>query len=210
MIIIHHRRNSVAELQQTKPEYGVEIDLRNHGKELIVFHDPFNDAAVNFEEWLASYHHHFMIANVKEEGLEPKLLELFEKYGVKDYFILDESLPFIRKFALQGLPNFAVRVSEFESIETALRLQDYLKKEDKRVDWIWVDSFTGEPLAHDALLRLRDAGFKLCQVSPELHHVDRPDCWQPKIEAFLDKLDKLEAGGFRPDMVCTKMPELWL
>ena len=210
MIIIHHRRNSVDELQETKPEYGVEIDLRNHGKDLIVFHDPFHDEAMNFEEWLASYHHHFLIANVKEEGLEPKLLNLFNKHGVNDYFILDESLPYIRKYALQGLPNFAIRVSEFESVDTALRLQAYLKNESKRVDWIWVDSFTGEPMPLEELLRLRDAGFKLCQVSPELHHVDRPDCWQPKIEAFLEKLSNLEVGGFLPDMVCTKLPQLWL
>jgi hypothetical protein len=209
MIIIHHRRNSVAEINETSPEYGAEIDLRNHGDDIFVTHDPFCTDAVRLDEWLQAYKHRFLIANVKEEGLEPKVLSLFEQHGVGDFFILDESIPYIRKYAMLGLPKFAVRVSEFECVETALRLADYLKQNGRRIEWIWVDSFTGEPLAYEDAVRLREAGYKLCQVSPELHHVDDPVSWRPRIEAFLAKLDKLDLAPFRPDMVCTKLPELW-
>lgn len=209
MIIVHHRRNSIEEIEETSTGYGAEIDLRNHGDDIFVIHDPFRTDAVRLDEWLKAYKHRFLIANVKEEGLEPKLTELFSQHGISDFFILDESIPYIRKYAMLGLPKFAVRVSEFESVETALRLAEYLQQNGKSVEWIWVDSFTGEPLPAEDAARLRNAGYKLCQVSPELHHVDDPSSWQPRITSFLEKLDVLEGGPFRPDMVCTKLPELW-
>ena len=209
MRIIHHRRNSVAELAQTPPEFGVEIDLRNHGDEILVTHDPFQTDAVRFDDWLKGYHHSFLIANVKEEGLEPRLLELFNRHGITDYFILDESFPFIRKYALRGLPHFALRVSEYESAETPIRLATELARVGQAVTWIWVDSFTGRLIAPEVARRLRDAGFKLCFVSPELHHVDDPANWDGHIRHFLDQLRQTGAEECWPDMVCTKLPDLW-
>ncbi|NKC48731.1 hypothetical protein HED54_12165 [Ochrobactrum anthropi ATCC 49188] len=93
MIVIHHRRNTVAELADTDPQFGVEIDLRNHGDDILVTHDPFITRAVLLQDWLKQYRHRFLIANVKEEGLEPRLTALLAEYGVSDFFILDESIP---------------------------------------------------------------------------------------------------------------------
>lgn len=209
MQIIHHRRNSLAELAQTPPDCGVEIDIRNHGDELLVTHDPFHTDADRLDDWLAAYRHRFLIANVKEEGLEPRLTQLFARHGITDYFILDESFPFIRKYALLGLPHFALRVSEYESIDTPIRLAAELAGAGRRVDWIWVDSFTGAPITPDAARRLRAAGFRLCFVSPELHHVAAPESWEERIGHFLDRLRQQGAAECWPDMVCTKLPDLW-
>lgn len=210
MIIVEHRRNTIAELQATPPLHGVEIDLRNHGDDILVTHDPFITDAVPLREWLVHYRHRFLIANVKEEGLEPILTELLAEHGVRDFFILDESFPFIRKFALAGLPNFAVRVSEFESVDTAINLAADVQAQGHRVDWIWVDSFTGAPINPHAAGRLRMSGYALCAVSPELHHVSDPASWEAHITNFLDRLAHPDMVDSRPDMVCTKRPDLWI
>ena len=204
MIRIQHRCNTIAQLRAVPPELGVEIDIRNHGSALLLVHDPFSTDGPELGEWLAHYRHRFLIANVKEEGLEPKLTALLAAHGVAQWFILDESLPYIRKHALAGLPHFAVRVSEIESADTALRLADHLAEHDRRVEWIWLDSFTGAPLPAADRARLRGAGYRLCQVSPELHHVDAPERWEGLIRDF-----QAQAGDAAFDMVCTKLPALW-
>ncbi|MGP4688231.1 hypothetical protein ACSV5K_17885 [Agrobacterium pusense] len=207
MIIIKHRQNLIEELAAASNTYGIEVDLRNHGDKIVVFHDPFNDDAVTFDEWLQEYKHAFLIANVKEEGLEPQIIPLLEKYNIENYFILDESLPYIRKFALGGLSKFAVRVSEIESAETALNLVSHLRQQEKKIEWVWLDSFTGNPLPQATIQALRAAGLKLCQVSPELHHVDRPDVWESMVEHFISQWGNAPANNI--DMVCTKLPEIW-
>jgi hypothetical protein len=209
MIIIEHRRNSLEQIRQSLPRRGVEIDLRNHGQEILVTHDPFITEAITIEEWLKNYRHKFLIANVKEEGIEDRLTSLFQQQGIADFFILDESFPFIRKYALLGLSKFALRVSEFEDYRTAIKLADYLQQHGKKVDWIWVDTFTGEPLPLEQAEALRKAGYKLCFVSPELHHIPDPACWQERVEGFITKLNSMNTKAIWPDMVCSKLPELW-
>ena len=205
MIRIKHRTNDIHQLQNTPFNYGVEIDIRNHGDEILVVHDPFSTDAVELSDFLPFYNHKFLIVNVKEEGMEPKLLPLLKQHNIDDFFILDESIPYIRNYAREGIANFALRVSEFESIETALAMNAHLKDEGYRIDWIWVDSFTGAPLPAQSAARLKAIGFKLCQVSPELHHVDDPDSWKQRIATFHAALKE----NYTPDMVCTKRPDLW-
>lgn len=82
------------------------------------------------------YNHQFLIANVKGEGLKPKLLKLLRDHKIVDFLILDESIPYIRKYALEGVQNFALRVSEFDSVETAVALSLNLKSHSRCVDWI--------------------------------------------------------------------------
>ena len=209
MILVHHRRNTVSELSETPPAWGVEIDIRNHGKELLVTHDPFHEEAVTIETWLDGYDHAFLIANVKEEGLEPRLHALLRERGIDDYFILDESFPFIRKYALQGFSKFAVRGSEYEAPETALRLSAALRGDGYQVDWIWADSFSGQPLDLADATALRAAGYRICAVSPELHHVGDPASWERRIADFRASLAQPGMAPSLPDMVCTKRPDLW-
>ena len=209
MICIQHRLNNLEDLRVSNKCYGVEIDIRSHGCDLYVVHDPFSTQAVKLTDWLKEFNHPFLVANVKEEGLEPLLLDMLANAKVPDFFILDESIPYIRNYALKGVPNFALRVSEFESAQTALNLANYLKKRGKRVDWIWVDSFTGELLPNADVIALKAAGFKLCQVSPELHHVNNPKSWIGHISSFKLKLIQAGSSYIWPDMICSKHPEIW-
>ena len=194
MQIIRHRRNTIAELAATPPSLGIEVDIRSFGDRLITHHDPFVEGDP-FEAWLESYRHGTLILNVKEEGLEERLLDLMRRHGIGDFFFLDQSFPFLVRTARRGESRCAVRVSEFESVETALGLGDM-------VDWVWVDCFTRFPLDRASADRLRAAGFKLCLVSPELQG-------RTAAEDVGALRAHLAEQGIAADAVCTKTPERW-
>lgn len=194
MKLIFHRRNTIQELIETPTNYGVEVDIRSRGEALIIHHCPF-EIGESFEAWLEVYQHGTLILNVKEEGLEERLIALMQSKGVRDYFFLDQSFPFLIKWTNHGEHRCAVRVSEFESVKTALSLAG-------KATWIWVDCFTQFPLTHEESQQLKHAGFKLCLVSPELQGRDA------KVEIrSLRKI--LTQRDILPDAVCTKRPDLW-
>ena len=194
MKLISHRRNTVSELLATDSKYGIEVDIRSKGDRLIIHHDPFV-AGESFNEWIDAYRHGTLILNVKEEGLEARLIALMQSKGIADYFFLDQSFPFLVKWSKAGEHRCAVRVSEFESIETALTLAG-------KVDWVWVDCFTRFPLSEHDARSLKDAGFKLCLVSPELQGRDA-NVEIPQLASLLKERNIVA------DAVCTKRPNLW-
>jgi hypothetical protein len=194
MKLISHRRNTLGELAATPVTLGVEVDIRSQGDRLVIHHDPFVEGEP-FDDWIAAYRHGTLILNVKEEGLEKRLLDLMARHGIDDFFFLDQSFPFLVKWARAGERRCAVRVSEFESVDTALTLAG-------KVDWVWVDCFTRFPLDEADARRLTSAGFKLCLVSPELQ--GRPA--EDEIPALRRQLLSLNID---PHAVCTKRPDLW-
>jgi hypothetical protein len=194
MMIVRHRRNSREQLDETPAELGVEVDIRSRGEELIVHHDPFADGE-RFDDWLSAFRHRLLILNVKEEGLEGKLSRLMAARGIREYFFLDQSFPFLVRTANGGERRCAVRVSEFESIETALALAG-------RIDWVWVDCFTRFPLDGTQARRLQQAGFRLCLVSPELQGRNAA----AEIAAMRNELRREDICA---DAVCTREPKLW-
>ena len=195
MEIILHRRNTITELKSTPSDYGVEIDIRSDGKELILHHDPFSHG-VYFKDWIQHYKNGTLILNVKEEGLEPKLIEIMQDSGIFDYFFLDQSFPFLIKYSDHEHSRSAVRVSEYESIDTALRLAD-------RVDWVWLDCFNKFPVSIEEYKALTEVGYRICVVSPELQGRDP----RPEVEEILSFTKK---NKITFDAVCTKMPEFWV
>lgn len=207
MIIVSHRINTIEALLNTSKQFGCEIDVRNHGDELIVIHDPFVQEGLRLQEFLQYYRHKFLIVNVKEEGLGSRIRQLLDKSNIKKFFILDESVPFIIKHAKAGEPEFAIRVSEFESFQGAIKLQRMLKILGKSLSWVWVDTFTGEVLSKNATKQLQAAKLRCCFVSPELHKIESPKKWKTLIEDFSIILKE---NGIIPDMICTKEPEFWL
>lgn len=194
MRLIAHRRNTLAELLATPVEYGVEVDIRSIGNRLVIHHDPFVEGE-DLPVWLDHYRHGTLILNVKEEGLEQRLIELMVERGIDDFFFLDQSFPFIIKTARQGERRCAVRVSEYEHINTALSLAG-------KIDWVWVDCFNHFPLSGADANRLRQAGFKLCLVSPELQE----RTGEGEIPALRVLLTE---RGILPEAICTKWPARW-
>jgi hypothetical protein len=193
MIIVSHRINTSEALLKIPTKSGVEIDIRSRDDQLILHHDPFCDGEL-LSDWLKNYKHKLLILNVKEEGLEPQILSLMEKYCIDHFFFLDQSFPFIIKSLNAGEKRTAVRVSEYESIETALKVAG-------NAQWVWVDCFTKFPINQNEALRLKE-NFKICIVSPELQ--GRSD-----INEIIQLKNLLREINLKPDAVCTKRSDIW-
>lgn len=194
MIIIEHRKNTIEDIKSVQKHNGIEIDIRSQGDRLILQHDPFYKGT-DFEEWLEYYDHKLLILNTKEEGLEKKIKILIDKKRITNYFYLDLSFPFLVKLINSGEKNIAVRFSEYESIETCLSLAG-------KIEWVWVDCFTRFPLNRDNTAVLKEAGFKLCLVSPELQGRTTDEIVRMRRTLFDENIIV--------DAVCTKMPHMWL
>ena len=193
MEIILHRKNSIEELCNTNKSYGVEVDIRSYGNELIIAHDPFSNFDY-FKNWITFYDHGTLVLNVKEDGLEEKLLMLMKTHCIEKFFFLDQSFPSLIKITKSKEKRCAVRLSEYESINTVLNLK-------KKIDWVWIDYFTKFPLDYDSYDLLKKHKFKLCLVSPEIQGYD-------EIETInLKKFLKQKNIVF--DAVCTSFLNIW-
>ena len=194
MLYISHRINDINQLKQTPSSMGVEIDIRSNGQDLILQHDPFTPGT-QFHDWLKCYQHQLIILNIKEEGLEERILSCLNEFNITNYFFLDQSFPFLVKSARQGQKQSAVRVSEYESIKTVKNLAG-------QVDWVWIDYFTKFPLDPSEVNELKQLGFQLCMVSPELQGYD-PEIEISKLAHFFN------SSEIKLDAICTKRPDLW-
>jgi hypothetical protein len=205
VLIINHRVNSIRQLNSIPFDHGVEIDIRYHNNDLIIDHDPFEHHNNN-PELLKNFLEHWkhsgpLILNLKTEGIEEKCMSVMEFCKIKNWFFLDMSMPFLVRYSLMTkdegsniLPrNLAVRFSEYEPIEYALSFSG-------KASWVWVDCFNYLPLDMENYKKLKNAGFKICIVSPELQN--HPS---HKISDFSNQVKNMEI-----DAVCTKSPELWL
>ena len=94
----------------------------------------------------------------------------------------------------RGEKRCAVRVSEFESIETALALRG-------RCNWVWLDCFSRFPIDATGVRRLRDAGFKVCLVSPDL---------LGRGEEVVELSNYLRSEAIEIDAVCSKFVSAWV
>ncbi|MBI4677633.1 MAG: hypothetical protein HY748_08620 [Elusimicrobia bacterium] len=191
MRIIVHRVNTSARLRRVPARYGVEIDLRSRGRRIVLQHEAMEDGE-DFSRWLKGFRHGTLILNVKEDGIEDRVRRMVLARGIEDFFFLDLSFPALVRMTRRGERRVAVRVSEYEPLDTALRLR-------RKAAWVWLDCFTR--LAWDrAAAEALATGFKVCVASPEVqgHPVSR-------IPSF-----KRALAGFEPAAVCTKVPERWL
>lgn len=188
MEYIAHRVNTVKELRVLPEEYGVELDLRDdlNGR-VYISHNPFEQGE-DFEEYLKEYHHGTMILNVKSERIELKILEILKKYNINKYFFLDSSFPMIYLLANQGERKVALRLSEYEGLDTIRNMAG-------KVQWIWIDCFTKIPVGKEEMNELKKLGYKTCFVSPEL---------QGRQEDISKYKTYIEEQGIEFDAICTK------
>jgi hypothetical protein len=193
MKVIAHRINKIKDLIALPPEFGVEIDVRGWGKDLVLNHEPF-EPGDQLEEYLrACDPRRLVVFNVKEAGIESRVHELAAQCQIKNYFLLDVEFPYLYRAAREGEKRIAVRYSEDESIETVLKYKHL-------VDWVWIDTNTKLPL--DATVAKQLEGFKLCLVCPE--RWGRPG----DIKSYRLRLSEL---GIKLDavMTSTKLADQW-
>ncbi len=192
LILIKHRVNSISKLKSTPSKFGVEIDLRCNKDKIYLAHDAFKKGTL-FSNWLKNYNHSFIVLNVKEEGLETKILKLLSKNKVKNYFFHDQTFSTLLKSIKKKIPA-SIRFSEYENIQDAHLVS--------KVNWVWVDHFTKFPLTKKKYNFFKKLNCKICIVSPELISLKN----KKKIKNLKMKIAK---KNFKIDAVCTKFPKLW-
>lgn len=190
--LIRHRVNTLKELAQLTPGLGAEVDLRSRGEEIVLNHEPFQDGdkLADFLKLWTMAKRGTLILNPKEDGLEKWVIAALAAHKIEDYFFLDLPHPTIVRLTVkEGQPKVALRVSAYETVDSALTLAG-------KAGWVWLDCFDGKPPSAQVIAALKGK-FKLCAVSPELHAFPKEN-----IAAFLPLVPTLDA-------VCTKHPDLW-
>ncbi len=175
---------------------GIEFDIRDSNGEIIVYHDAFGNLAdgQDFVEFLNFCPpNKFYIVNVKSEGIEFRAIQLLEDHGIKNFFLLDCSIPMMVRLGKSGERRLAVRFSEFESLKTVELMAPF-------VSWVWIDVFNNLPLNEYIATYMRETlHLRLCLVSPELQGQST------KINEYASQLQKM---NIQLDAVCTKLPQI--
>ena len=181
MIKIIHRVNTIENLKRVSYDHGVEIDIRTNNGSLVLTHDISNSADL-FEEFLESYNHQLLVANIKEAGIEQEVIRKLIEKGVSKFFLLDTEFPFVINNYQEYGNVLSLRYSKLESIET---IENFIGK----VKWVWVDTYEDFEINPEITNVLRN--FSICLVSPSR--------WGNKEELnyFIEKFSKynLEISG---------------
>jgi hypothetical protein len=168
---------------------GIEIDVRDNGHDLELVHDPFSRGEL-MVDFLSNYQlEGTMIVNIKSERIEERIITLLNRYSINNYFFLDSSVPMIISLSNSGFYQQAARYSEFEALETILKLKD-------KIEWVWVDCFSHFPLSKKVFDTIKSCNLKICIVSPELQ--SQPE----KIEVYKDYI---LLQDIVPDAICSKV-----
>ena len=188
MDYIAHRINTIKQLKLLDNKYGIEIDIRDDGKDLIIVHDPFKKG-IKLKKFLKFYNHKIIIANIKSERIEDRVIKVFRENKISNYFFLDTSIPKIIELVKQKFKKIALRVSYYEDVSIAQKLKG-------KVNWIWFDTFTGLPKDLSELKYLKNKlKYKVCLVCPKLH--------DEKNQINSNKVKLLMKNGLI-DAICTK------
>lgn len=192
MEIIIHRINKIKKLKKIPKRFGIEIDIRSYGSNLILNHDPYEkgDKLIDF---LENYQNKTLVLNIKESGIEDDVLFLMNKFKIKSYFLLDIEMPYFYNSVVNKNKNIAVRFSEYEDIINA-------KYFINKAKWIWIDTVTKLPINKKNLGVINK--FKSCLVCPER--------WGREND-IINYYNKLLKINFMPDSIMTsnKYSNIW-
>lgn len=195
-ILVQHRVNSINDLNNIPTHLGIEVDIREKNGHLICAHDPFTNGEL-LEDFISHFNHKFLIANIKEEGIEKDVIACLEEKKITDYFLLDVTFPYIFKLLKGGFKKIALRVSDYEQLN-----QELINEFD--IQWIWLDAFSNFPLEELKKINSHVSSniIKVCLVSPELH-MNRSNMKSDRI------LDQIKATNYSFDAICTKNLTIW-
>lgn len=179
--------------------FGIETDLRDRCRRVVIAHDPpacppSGDAGglMTLDDFLALCATRGpglpLALNIKADGLQRPVREAVERHGTVGAFVFDMSVPDTLGYLDVGLPVY-VRHSD---IEPEPVLYD-------RAAGVWLDQFFSDWIGPDTIARHLDAGKAVCLVSPELHRRDHRAQWERLAAAGLQT-----APGF---MLCTDFPD---
>ncbi len=162
--IVFHRINTTTQLLELDRNSGVEIDIRSNNGELLLSHDPI-DPHVKYEKldhFLNFYQNQFIVANIKESGVEEKVIDALGNKTNK-FFLLDCEMPFIINNYKKLGKYLSIRYSKKEPIENVIEFMDWIR-------WIWIDTY--DLVDFKKLEKLNLSNNKLALVSPERWNKD--------------------------------------
>lgn len=205
MLLVAHRINTLEKLSLISSSYGVEVDIRGYGTQMLLSHDPIADPkeCTDLETYLkqaVARNIPFYIFNIKEAGYEEKIITLTQNLGIpkEKYFLLDVEFPYLyRATRKEGIRQIAVRYSEAEPIEA---VEAQIVNGVQLLDWVWIDTNTMLPLNEVTVKKL--SLFKTALVCPE--RWGRPE----DIPVYANRLKEL---NMKIDIVMTSFStiEVW-
>lgn len=173
--------------------FGTETDIRDFNGELVISHDIASVECLSVDFFFRLYksiNDNLPLAlNIKSDGLQIKLLELLNKYDIKNYFVFDMSVPDGLNY-LKNDFNVFTRQSEYE-------LQPSFYEEAKGV---WLDEFKDHWISKEILKEHLGNNKSVCIVSPDLHKRHYLKEWNNYKEYNTEM-------NFNNWMICTDFPE---
>jgi len=171
--------------------FGVETDIRDCGRELVISHDMPDGSQIKLDEFFEIYNSYqsktCLALNIKSDGLQKKLFDAINKFHIKNYFVFDMSVPDSIGYLNQGFSCFT-RQSEYENLPLYEKSQG-----------VWMDCFESDWIKKDDVMKHLNNQKKVCIVSSELHKRDHSLAWQKYIEyGFADN---------QHFMICTDYPD---
>ena len=192
-----NEKNSMDAFERAfKLGFGIETDLRDVEKKIVVSHDMPNKECLAFEDLIRLYTDlnckSFLALNIKSDGLTAEVSKVLHKYEVTNYFCFDMSIPDTLAYRNNKI-NFFCRYSE---------LEPYIPFQEERLG-VWFDAFGANDV--DFVKANAHANNEYaCLVSPELHGRSHLEAWHKWKESLdFNKHDKLSNNI----MVCTDLPE---
>lgn len=172
--------------------FGIEFDVRDHKKNLLISHDTPRGDEIQFEKFLELYQDKGndlpLAINIKSDGLLEVLKKQLHEFKISNYFIFDMSIPETVKYMRSEL-NIFVRCSEFENYPS---LSSY---------GLWLDDF-GNFAEFDAIFsECLQQNRAVSLVSPELHKREYKEKWQTW-KSLLNKYKHNQS----PIYLCTDFP----
>lgn len=145
-----------------KNGFGIEVDLRDLGGELVISHDIPMDGVMRssrfIELYLANPVSSPIALNIKSDGLHVLVEEFIGQANFKNVFVFDMAVPDMRDYLRRKIPVYT-RLSEYEQAPVLLNESSGVWLDGFRADWYGAEIF-------NTLLSLNKF---IGIVSPELH-----------------------------------------
>ncbi|NDJ28146.1 hypothetical protein DMB95_09475 [Campylobacter sp. MIT 12-8780] len=174
--------------------YGLETDLRDWRKEIVISHDMADENCLKLEDFFKFYKKWDtnlpLALNIKADGLQILLKQLIQKYEITNYFVFDMSIPDALSYIDLNF-NVFTRQSEYEKEPSFY----------EKACGVWMDEFYSHWIHKNIIKQHINNNKLVCIVSPELHKRDYKKEWSEykQIEKELQVKDKL--------MICTDYPD---
>ncbi|CNH69966.1 Uncharacterised protein [Yersinia frederiksenii] len=144
--------------------FGVETDVRDLNKTLIVSHDMPCGGELTLKELfkLLEGRNLPLALNIKSDGLVDQLNQIIKEENISDSFVFDMSVPDQFSYIKNGNISVFTRMSEYERDATFY----------EECEGVWLDAFHSTWYDMNLISTLLSDNKQVCIVSPELHKRD--------------------------------------